>query len=113
MADRFRYLNLGLGVILAFVGVKMLLVEVVHLPTWVSLAVIAVVLTITILTSLRAERRDPRPATAGPTPWPSPHDEPNDARGTWSRRARSTRDPCRWRRSAVGRAAESGRERMS
>ena len=27
MADRFRYLNLGLGVILAFVGMKMLLVE--------------------------------------------------------------------------------------
>ena len=66
MAGRFRYLNVGLGVILAFVGLKMILVEVIHLPTWVSLAFITVVLTVTILTSLRAERRDPRPATAGP-----------------------------------------------
>jgi tellurite resistance protein TerC len=57
MAGRFRYLNVGLGVILAFVGVKMLLVEVVHLPTWLSLSVIAVVLAVTILASLRAERR--------------------------------------------------------
>jgi tellurite resistance protein TerC len=58
MADKFRYLNQGLGVILAFVGMKMLLVEVVHLPTWASLTVIAVVLTVTIVASLAAERRD-------------------------------------------------------
>ena len=32
MAGRFRYLNVGLGVILAFVGVKMLIVELVPLP---------------------------------------------------------------------------------
>ena len=76
MAGRFRYLNVGLGIILAFVGLKMLLVKVVHLPTWVSLAFITIVLTITIVTSLRAEKRDPRPATAGPTPPPSPHDAP-------------------------------------
>ena len=39
MADSFRYLNMGLGVILAFVGVKMLLTDVYHFPTgsrWVS-----------------------------------------------------------------------------
>ena len=58
MADRFRYLNIGLGAILAFVGTKMLAVELVHLPTWLSLAVIAVILTITISASLRAERHD-------------------------------------------------------
>ena len=58
MAGRFRYLNIGLGVILAFVGIKMLIVDLVHLPTFLSLAVIAVVLTVTILTSLRAEKRD-------------------------------------------------------
>jgi TerC family integral membrane protein len=66
MAGRFRYLNVGLAVILAFVGMKMILVKWIHLPTWVSLAFIAVVLTVTILTSLRAEQRDPRPATTGP-----------------------------------------------
>ncbi|MBV9952509.1 MAG: TerC family protein [Acidimicrobiia bacterium] len=57
MAGRFRYLNRGLGVILGFVGVKMLLVDVVHLPSPVSLAVIAGVLTVTIVLSLRADRR--------------------------------------------------------
>ncbi|MGH9245762.1 MAG: TerC family protein [Acidimicrobiales bacterium] len=58
MAGRFRYLNTGLGVILAFVGVKMLLAEVVHLPSWASLAVISVVLTVAIAASLRADRRE-------------------------------------------------------
>lgn len=58
MAGRFRYLNLGLGVILGFVGVKMLITEWYHFPTWLSLSVITVVLTITIVASLRAEKRD-------------------------------------------------------
>jgi tellurite resistance protein TerC len=58
MAGRFRYLNAGLGVILAFVGVKMLLAEVYHMPTWLSLSVIALVLTVTIWASLRAERNE-------------------------------------------------------
>jgi tellurite resistance protein TerC len=61
MAGRFRYLNVGLGVVLAFVGVKMLLSDVYHLPTWASLVVIMVVLTTAVLASLRAERRDPDP----------------------------------------------------
>ena len=67
MADRFRYLGVGLGVILAFVGVKMLLADVVHVPTPVSLGVIATVLTVTVVASRRAERRGP-----GPTPSVSP-----------------------------------------
>jgi tellurite resistance protein TerC len=58
MAGRFRYLNSGLGVILGFVGVKMLVVEWYHVPTWLSLAVIAAVLAVTIGASLRAERRE-------------------------------------------------------
>jgi tellurite resistance protein TerC len=58
MADRFRYLNQGLAVILAFVGVKMLLADVVHLPTAASLGVITAVLVATGLLSLRADRRD-------------------------------------------------------
>jgi tellurite resistance protein TerC len=57
MADRFRYLNVGLGVILAFVGVKMLIVEWYHFPTWLSLSVIAGVLTVAIVASLRSERK--------------------------------------------------------
>ena len=61
MAGKFRYLNVGLGVILAYVGVKMLLVgEPVewHPPTYLSLVVIAVVLTVAIWASLRADARE-------------------------------------------------------
>ena len=57
-ADRFRYLNVGLGVIPGFVGVKMLLTDVVHIPTWASLAVIPIVLGVSIVASLRAAKRD-------------------------------------------------------
>lgn len=57
LAGRFRYLHVGLGVILAFVGVKMMLVEFFHVPTAVSLGVIAVVLGVTIAASIRADRR--------------------------------------------------------
>ena len=52
--DRFVYLSYGLAAILAFIGVKMLLIDVWHPPIWMSLAVIAGVLTITALLSLRA-----------------------------------------------------------
>jgi TerC family integral membrane protein len=65
MHDRFRYLNVGLGVILATVGLKMLLSYFFedwfhdHVPTWSSLVVIVLVLAVTILASLRADRIDP------------------------------------------------------
>jgi len=58
MAGRFRYLNIGLGVILGFVGVKMLLANIYHIPVWASLGVIAAVLAVTIWLSLRAARRE-------------------------------------------------------
>jgi tellurite resistance protein TerC len=58
MADRFRYLNYGLGAILAFVGVKMLIADLYHVPTWASLAVISGALAVSIVASLRAERSD-------------------------------------------------------
>ena len=61
MQDRFRYLNIGLGVILAFVGVKMLLIGKpfeVHMPTPVSLVVIVAVLVVAVVASLRADARE-------------------------------------------------------
>jgi len=61
MQGKFRYLNVGLGVILAFVGVKMLLIGEpfeVHLPTYISLVVIAFVIAVAVITSLRADRLD-------------------------------------------------------
>jgi tellurite resistance protein TerC len=66
MADRLRYLNLGLGVILAFVGLKMLLTGVIHVPTPISLGFVAAVLGITVATSLHADRRRRRRRTATP-----------------------------------------------
>ena len=58
MAGRFRYLNVGLAVILSFVGVKMLITEWVHLPTYASLVVIVITLTAAVWASIRAERRE-------------------------------------------------------
>jgi tellurite resistance protein TerC len=61
MQDRFRYLNVGLGVILAFVGAKMILAGEpleVHLPTAVSLGVIASVLVVAVGASVRSDRSD-------------------------------------------------------
>jgi tellurite resistance protein TerC len=59
MAGKFRYLNIGLGVILGFVGVKMLIADLYHFPTFASLGVIALTLAATIFLSLRADARDP------------------------------------------------------
>lgn len=54
-AGRFRYLNVGLGVVLGFVGAKMLIADLYHFPTWASLAVIVVVLGVAIGASARAD----------------------------------------------------------
>jgi hypothetical protein len=62
--ERFRYLRYGLAAILAFVGVKMLLGDLVEVPTWLSLAVIAVALTLAVLVSIALPPRPPRPARA-------------------------------------------------
>ena len=50
--DLFVYLRYGLGVVLSFVGVKMVLVDVYHIPIGLSLGVIALVLTVTVVASL-------------------------------------------------------------
>jgi tellurite resistance protein TerC len=55
LMDRFVYLTQGLSFILAFIGVKMLLIDVWHVPIWLSLAVIAGTLAVTAVLSLRAE----------------------------------------------------------
>ena len=50
--DLFVYLRYGLGVVLGFVGVKMLLVDTYSIPIGVSLSVIAAVLTVAVTASL-------------------------------------------------------------
>jgi tellurite resistance protein TerC len=53
---RFSFLKEGLAIILAFVGVKMLIAEWYHIPTWLSLVVIVIVLSAAIGFSLKADR---------------------------------------------------------
>jgi tellurite resistance protein TerC len=71
---RFTYLQQGLAVILAFVGVKMIIAEWYHIPTWLSLLVIAVILTVAIVASLKSTRPAPT-ALHGPG-WAEVADEP-------------------------------------
>ena len=55
---RFAYMKQGLTFILAFVGLKMMIAKVYHIPTWLSLVIIALALTIAVAFSLKAG--DPR-----------------------------------------------------
>lgn len=54
---RLRHLKPALAIVLALIGMKMLLAEVVHLPVWAPLVAIAAVLTVAIGTSLGAPTR--------------------------------------------------------
>ena len=57
----FRFLKTGLAFILGFVGMKMLIEIVgIHVPIYLSLGVIVFVLTISILASMIAQRREER-----------------------------------------------------
>ncbi len=87
LMHRFTYLKTGLAVILAFVGVKMLLIDLVKVPVAVSLGFIAVVLAVSVIASLRTSTTGALPpltaASAGRRAHPEPitaaqrHD-PND-----------------------------------
>ena len=50
--DKFRFLRFGLAFILTFVGVKMLIADKVHIPTSVSLLVVAGGIIVSVLASL-------------------------------------------------------------
>ena len=52
IVDKFQYLKIGLAFVLTFVGAKMVLVDVYKIPVEISLAVIASILTISVLASL-------------------------------------------------------------
>lgn len=52
IVERFRFLRAGLATILVFVGIKLLTSGVVEIPTWVSLAIIAVALVASVVASL-------------------------------------------------------------
>lgn len=56
-ASKMHYLPYGLGIILLFIGAKMLLLDVFHMPIWISLGFIVLVLSITAYLSLRHNKR--------------------------------------------------------
>jgi tellurite resistance protein TerC len=65
--DTFHYLSHGLSAILIFIGLKMLLVDIVHIPIMLSLLVVAVVLTVSVVASL-LHRRHHAGGPGGPIP---------------------------------------------
>jgi tellurite resistance protein TerC len=68
---RFHYLSHGLGAVLVFVGVKMAIANWYHFDTFISLGVIALLLTAAVVLS---ERRTRRLARAGSAEEPAaPH----------------------------------------
>lgn len=58
--ERFRFIRFGLAAVMVFVGTKMLLQSVIHIPTTISLAVIALAISVAAVASLRADRQIPR-----------------------------------------------------
>lgn len=60
VAERFSMLKYGLAVILIFIGIKMLLLDVFHIPVGVSLGVIATILIVTLLINTWVNRRNDR-----------------------------------------------------
>ena len=75
--DLFRYLKVGLGLVLIFVGIKMTTSEIYHIPIGISLAVIvlliggSVLLSVLIKETIEDELEEPE--TVQPTP----------SRGSW------------------------------
>ena len=70
--NMFRYLSYGLSAVLIFVGCKMLLPEAWHMPDWVNLLVITTLLTISIVASIVAKRREDRRTAEAAATLPAP-----------------------------------------
>ena len=56
-ASKMHYLPYGLGIILLFIGFKMLMLDVFHMPIWISLGFIVIVLAITTWLSVRYNKQ--------------------------------------------------------
>jgi len=57
MVDRFSLLHYGLSFVMAFIGVKMLLVDVVKIPIGISLAIVGAAIGVSMIMSLRLTAR--------------------------------------------------------
>ncbi len=67
VTSRLRYLRVGLGVILIFVGAKMLAGRFVEIPAVVSLGVVCGVILVAVFASLHTVKRDPGSVAGNPT----------------------------------------------
>ncbi|SDY68597.1 TerC family protein [Acinetobacter kyonggiensis] len=56
-ASKMHYLPYGLGIILLFIGFKMLMLDVFHMPIWISLGFIVITLAITAWLSIRYNKK--------------------------------------------------------
>ena len=73
--ERVRYLHIGLGMVLVFIGGKMLVEPIVgHPPTWVSLLVISMCLGTAVSVSWAVSRREARRGGPAPPPGITTHD---------------------------------------
>ena len=62
VVEKFRYLRLGLAIVLTFIGIKMLVTAVgVHIPIWLSLTFVATVLLGSVAASLLIPPREGEP----------------------------------------------------
>ncbi|RNM05764.1 TerC family protein [Dickeya undicola] len=57
VAQKFSMLKYGLAVILIFIGIKMMLIDLFHIPVAISLSVVAAILLTTILINIWVNRR--------------------------------------------------------
>ena len=94
LIHRFIYLKVGLAVVLIWVGIKMLLkVDVVYIPTVISLTVIATLIGGSVAASLYATRNGSRRAMSVPAepPFrPATDEETAELEPTWRRRTGRT-----------------------
>lgn len=60
VAEKFSLLKYGLAVILIFIGVKMMLIDLFHIPVSLSLVIVAAILLVTILINIWVNRRAAR-----------------------------------------------------
>jgi len=72
--ELFHHLKLGLSIVLTFVGAKMLLTDLYHIPIGWALAIIALVLTLSVLASVLL----PHSETDAPEGLPPLEDEDED-----------------------------------
>ena len=89
LIHRFVYLKTGLALVLIWVGVKMLLkIDVVYIPTTISLAVVVLILAVSVVASLYATRGQGHQAAPVPTDPPfrvATAEEESELEPVWGR----------------------------